>query len=171
MTDFCIHDCAYCINRRSSAVARARFSVDEVVTLTLEFYRRNYIEGLFLSSGIIRSPDATMEDLIRIVRNLREVHRFNGYVHLKTIPDASPELVADAGRHANRLSINVELPSAQGMAAFAPAEESPDHPPCHGGPVTPYCSGGGTHVAAQAAAALCACGPEHPDDHRRGWGQ
>ncbi|HMT14727.1 MAG TPA: putative DNA modification/repair radical SAM protein [Aestuariivirga sp.] len=120
MTNFCIYDCAYCINRRSSAVARARFSVDEVVTLTLEFYRRNYIEGLFLSSGIIRSPDATMEDLIRIVRNLREVHHFNGYIHLKTIPDASPELVAEAGRHADRLSINVELPSEQGMAAFAP---------------------------------------------------
>ena len=95
MTNFCIYDCAYCVNRVSSNVERARFSVDEVVTLTLEFYRRNYIEGLFLSSGIIRSPDDTMADMVRIVRALRETHNFRGYIHLKTIPDARPQ--ADRG--------------------------------------------------------------------------
>ncbi|MEM9788525.1 MAG: radical SAM protein, partial [Pseudomonadota bacterium] len=92
MTNFCIYDCAYCVNRVSSNVARARFSVDEVVQLTIEFYRRNYIEGLFLSSGIIRSPDATMADMLRIAKRLREVENFRGYIHLKTIPDAAPEL-------------------------------------------------------------------------------
>src|SRR6056297_2106771 len=87
MTNFCIYDCAYCVNRVSSNVTRARFTVDEVVTLTLEFYRRNYIEGLFLSSGIIKSPDDTMSDMVRIARMLREDHGFKGYIHLKTIPE------------------------------------------------------------------------------------
>jgi predicted DNA-binding helix-hairpin-helix protein len=110
MTNFCIFDCAYCINRVSSNVERARFSVEEVVSLTLEFYRRNYIEGLFLSSGIIKSPDQTMSDMVRIARTLREGHGFRGYIHLKTIPDASPDLIREAGLWADRLSINVELP-------------------------------------------------------------
>lgn len=123
LTNFCILDCAYCINRRSSSVRRARFTVDEVVRLTLGFYRRNYIEGLFLSSGIIRSPDYTMEQLIQVARTLREVHHFRGYIHLKTIPDAAPELVAQAGRWADRLSINVELPTAEGLARLAPEKD------------------------------------------------
>ena len=124
MTNFCIYDCAYCINRVSSGVERARFSVEEVVSLTIEFYRRNYIEGLFLSSGIIKSPDDTMADMIRIARTLREREGFRGYIHLKTIPDASPELIEQAGLWADRLSINVELPSDTGMKDFAP-EKSP----------------------------------------------
>ncbi len=124
MTNFCIYDCAYCINRASSGVERARFSVEEVVRLTVEFYRRNYIEGLFLSSGIIRSPDDTMADMTRIARTLREVENFRGYIHLKTIPDADPKLVEEAGRYADRLSINVELPTAGGMATLAP-EKNP----------------------------------------------
>ena len=112
MTNFCIYDCAYCINRVSSNVRRARFSIDEVVQLTIEFYRRNYIEGLFLSSGIIRSPDYTMEMMVQIAKRLREVEHFRGYIHLKTIPDAAPELIEQAGLYADRLSINVELPDA-----------------------------------------------------------
>ncbi|HAE45883.1 MAG TPA: radical SAM protein, partial [Tistrella mobilis] len=111
LTNFCIYDCAYCINRSSSNVARARFTPEEVVWLTLEFYRRNYIEGLFLSSGIIRSPDHTMAELVRVARELRFAHGFRGYIHLKTIPDAAPELIAEAGLFADRLSINVELPT------------------------------------------------------------
>lgn len=125
MTNFCIYDCAYCINRVSSNVERARFTPEEVVTLTLEFYRRNYIEGLFLSSGIIRSPDDTMADMVRIVRTLREDHDFRGYIHLKTIPDASAHLIEEAGRHADRLSINVELPTDAAVKTYAP-EKNPD---------------------------------------------
>ncbi|MCC5974982.1 MAG: putative DNA modification/repair radical SAM protein [Rubellimicrobium sp.] len=124
MTNFCIYDCAYCINRVSSNTPRARFSVDEVVSLTIEFYRRNYIEGLFLSSGIIRSPDATMADMVRIARRLREEENFRGYIHLKTIPDAAPELIEQAGLYADRLSINVELPQDQSVARLAP-EKNP----------------------------------------------
>ena len=124
MTNFCIYDCAYCVNRVSSNVQRARFSVDEVVQLTIEFYRRNYIEGLFLSSGIIRSPDATMSDMLRIAKQLREVENFRGYIHLKTIPDAAPELIEQAGLYADRLSINVELPTDQSVRDYAP-EKNP----------------------------------------------
>lgn len=124
MTNFCIYDCAYCINRVSSNVARARFSVEEIVDLTLEFYRRNYIEGLFLSSGIIRSPDNTMCEMVRIARELRETHCFRGYIHLKTIPDAAPEIIAEAGIYADRLSINVEMPTDKGVKDFAP-EKNP----------------------------------------------
>jgi putative DNA modification/repair radical SAM protein len=120
MTNFCLYDCAYCVNRVSSRVERARFSVDEVVRLTIEFYRRNYIEGLFLSSGIIRSPDDTMADMVRIARTLREVEHFRGYIHLKTIPDAAPELIEEAGRWADRLSVNVELPTETALTALAP---------------------------------------------------
>jgi putative DNA modification/repair radical SAM protein len=120
LTNFCIFDCAYCINRRSSNVRRARFSVEEVVELTLEFYKRNYIEGLFLSSGIIRSADHTMEELVRVARSLREQHRFRGYIHLKTIPEASEDLVAQAGRYADRLSINIELPTQASLERLAP---------------------------------------------------
>lgn len=125
MTNFCIFDCAYCINRVSSNVERARFSVEEVVTLTLEFYRRNYIEGLFLSSGIIKSPDQTMGDMVRIAKTLRLDHGFKGYIHLKTIPDASPELIEEAGLYADRLSINVELPQDSSLRSLAP-EKRPE---------------------------------------------
>ena len=125
MTNFCIYDCAYCVNRVSSNVERARFSVEEVVHLTTEFYRRNYIEGLFLSSGIIRSPDQTMTDMVRIARELRQTHNFRGYIHLKTIPDASPELIEEAGLLADRLSMNIELPTDAGIKTYAP-EKNPD---------------------------------------------
>lgn len=124
MTNFCIYDCAYCVNRVSSRVERARFSVEEVVTLTVEFYRRNYIEGLFLSSGIIRSPDDTMADMVRIARTLREVENFRGYIHLKTIPDAAPELIDEAGKWADRLSINIEMPTETALAELAPEKDA-----------------------------------------------
>ena len=120
LTNFCIYDCLYCINRRSSSVQRARFTPEEVVQLTLDFYRRNYIEGLFLSSGIIRNPDYTMEQVVRVARTLRVEHGFRGYIHLKTIPEASPELIAEAGKWADRISINVELPTQQDLTALAP---------------------------------------------------
>uniref|UniRef100_UPI0025CE7B7E putative DNA modification/repair radical SAM protein n=1 Tax=uncultured Bartonella sp. TaxID=104108 RepID=UPI0025CE7B7E len=123
LTNFCIFDCAYCVNRSSSNVERARFTTDEVVFLTLEFYRRNYIEGLFLSSGIIRSPDQTMEELVEVARDLRTVHHFGGYIHLKTIPDASEALIKEAGRYADRLSINVELPTEKSINRFAPQKK------------------------------------------------
>jgi putative DNA modification/repair radical SAM protein len=123
LTNSCIFDCHYCINRKSSNVRRARFTAEEVVALTLSFYRRNYIEGLFLSSGIIRSPDYTMEQIVEVARSLREDHDFRGYIHLKTIPDADPELVRLAGRHADRVSINVELPTAGGLKRLAPEKD------------------------------------------------
>ena len=125
LTNYCSYDCLYCINRVSSNVPRARFTVDEVVQLTLDFYRRNLIEGLFLSSGIIRSADYTMEQVVEVARVLREEHLFRGYIHLKTIPDASPELLARAGRHADRLSINLELPTPEGLQKLAPEKNAP----------------------------------------------
>jgi putative DNA modification/repair radical SAM protein len=120
LTNSCIFDCHYCINRKSSSVRRARFTAKEVVDLTLSFYKRNYIEGLFLSSGIIKSSNYTMEQIVEVARSLREDHDFRGYIHLKTIPDADPELVEAAGRHADRLSINVELPTRAGLERLAP---------------------------------------------------
>jgi len=123
LTNYCAFDCLYCVNRVSSNVPRARFTVDEVVNLTLDFYRRNCIEGLFLSSGIIRSADHTMEQIVEVARRLREDHHFRGYIHLKTIPDASPELLAAAGRYADRLSINIELPTPAGLEALAPQKD------------------------------------------------
>jgi putative DNA modification/repair radical SAM protein len=124
LTNSCIFDCHYCINRKSSNVRRARFTVEEVVQLTLSFYRRNYIEGLFLSSGIIRSSDYTMERIVAVARGLREDHQFRGYIHLKTIPDADPELVHRAGLYADRLSINVELPTVSGLKRLAPEKSA-----------------------------------------------
>ncbi len=120
LTNVCLYDCHYCINRRSSNVRRARFTPEEVVDLTLSFYKRNYIEGLFLSSGIVRSADYTMELVIKVAKSLREEHHFRGYIHLKTIPEASPELIAEAGKYADRLSINVELPTQEGLQELAP---------------------------------------------------
>ncbi len=125
LTNYCMFDCAYCVNRISSNVERARFRVKEIVDLTLDFYRRNYIEGLFLSSGIIRSPDYTMEQMVAVARTLREDHDFRGYIHLKSIPEADPLLIEEAGRHADRLSINVELPTERALSALAPEKKLP----------------------------------------------
>lgn len=116
----CIYDCAYCVNRRGNDVPRASFTVEEVVDLTVNFYRRNMIEGLFLSSGVLISPDHTMERLIAVVRRLRRDHRFGGYIHLKVIPGASPELVHEAALHADRVSVNIELPSERSLRLLAP---------------------------------------------------
>ncbi len=120
MTNFCAFECHYCINRSSSNVKRAAFSVEEIVELTLDFYKRNYIEGLFLSSGIIRSPDYTMEQLVEVARRLRIDHKFGGYIHLKTIPEADTDQLAEAGKYADRLSINIELPDDDAIKKFAP---------------------------------------------------
>ncbi len=120
LTNYCNYDCAFCVNRVSSDIERARFSPQEVVNLTLDFYRRNYIEGLFLSSGIIQTPDYTMEQLIAVARTLREEHRFGGYIHLKAIPGASPALIEQAGRWADRLSANIELPTQRDLVQLAP---------------------------------------------------
>ncbi len=120
LTNHCIFDCHYCINRKSSNVARARFTPQEVVDLTLNFYRRNYIEGLFLSSGIVKSANHTMEQLVEVARILREEHDFRGYIHLKTIPEADAEIIHEAGLYADRVSINVELPTDAGLTRLAP---------------------------------------------------
>ena len=120
LTNYCMYDCAYCINRRTNDIRRATLSVSELEEITMEFYRRNYIEGLFLSSGVVRNPDYTMERLTAIVRDLRTVHRFNGYIHLKTIPGASQELLQEAGRYADRMSINIEIPKEESLKALAP---------------------------------------------------
>ncbi len=120
MTNHCIYDCAYCINRRSNDVKRAAFTVEEIVDLTINFYRRNYIEGLFLSSGVMRNPDYTMERITHVAKELRLTHRYNGYIHLKAIPGASRELVHEAGLYADRLSVNIEIPSEQNLKILAP---------------------------------------------------
>jgi putative DNA modification/repair radical SAM protein len=122
LTNYCIYDCSYCVNRISSDVQRARFTPEEVVFLTVEFYKRNYIEGLFLSSGIIQSPDYTMEQLVRVASLLRAEHRFGGYIHLKAVPGASEELLLEAGRWADRLSANIELPRDSDLVQLAPAK-------------------------------------------------
>ncbi|THH41305.1 putative DNA modification/repair radical SAM protein [Neolewinella litorea] len=120
LTNHCIFDCAYCVSRRSNDVKRAAFTVEEVVDITLNFYRRNYIEGLFLSSGIFKSADYTMERLVRIARTLRNEHKFNGYIHLKAIPGASDDLIHEAGLYADRLSVNLEMPSEVSLKKVAP---------------------------------------------------
>jgi len=120
LTNHCIYDCAFCVSRRSNDIKRAAFTVDEVVELTMNFYRRNYIEGLFLSSGIFKDADYTMERLVRIVKKLRQEERFNGYIHLKTIPGASDELLREAGLFADRMSINLEMPTETGLKLLAP---------------------------------------------------
>lgn len=123
LTNYCIYDCAYCINRRSNDIPRATLSVTELVELTMEFYRRNYIEGLFLSSGVVRNPDYTMERLVRVAKDLRTIHRFNGYIHLKSIPGASQELVHEAGLYADRLSVNIEIPKEENLKLLAPEKD------------------------------------------------
>lgn len=122
MTNYCIFDCKYCINRVSSDVKRARFTPEEIVSLTLEFYRRNYIEGLFLSSGIINSSDETMEQLIRVAKSLRQEHKFQGYIHLKVVAGASQELILRAGEWADRVSANIEMPVQEDLNKLAPAK-------------------------------------------------
>ena len=126
LTNFCIYDCQYCVNRISSDTPRARFSVAEVVSLTLEFYRRNYIEGLFLSSGIIQNPDYTMEQLTAVAKVLRTEHHYGGYIHLKTIPNADEDLIEEAGRWADRLSVNIELPTEKDLVQLAPEKKKPE---------------------------------------------
>ena len=179
LTNFCVYDCLYCVNRVTSNVERARFTVDEVVQLTLDFYRRNCIEGLFLSSGIVKSPDHTMEQVVEVARTLREDHDFRGYIHLKTIPEASADLLARAGRYADRLSINVELPTAQSSPSLAPGEGRRGDPPLDGPAAHPHrrrekrgrqrpppslARQAGICAEARAAATLRARGPEHADD-------
>src|SRR3954447_11939756 len=122
LTNYCIYDCQYCVNRISSDTPRARFTPEEVVNLTLEFYRRNYIEGLFLSSGVVGSADQTMELLVRVAKSLREEHRFGGYIHLKAVPGASNELLRQAGNWADRLSANIEMPTQADLDKLAPAK-------------------------------------------------
>lgn len=122
LTNFCVYDCKFCINRISSDTKRARFTPEEVVWLTMEFYRRNYIEGLFLSSGIIDGPDSTMLLLIQVAKSLRQEHRFHGYIHLKVVPGASQELIEQAGLWADRVSANIELPTQQDLSLLAPAK-------------------------------------------------
>lgn len=120
LSNYCIYDCAYCFNRRSNDIPRTSFSADEVANLTIEFYRRNYIEGLFLSSGVLRNPDYTMEQMVAVAKKLRTEHRYNGYIHLKTIPGASSQLIAEAGRWADRLSVNIEIPTENNLKILAP---------------------------------------------------
>jgi putative DNA modification/repair radical SAM protein len=124
-SNICIYDCAYCVNRKSNDIPRAAFTVEELVELTISFYRRNYIEGLFLSSGVMVSPDFTMERLIAVARNLREIHGFNGYIHMKAIPGASDDLVREAGLVADRLSVNIEIPSERNLQLLAPDKDFP----------------------------------------------
>ena len=123
LTNFCIYDCAYCVTRKSNDIQRAAFTVEEVVDLTINFYRRNYIEGLFLSSGIFKNADYTMERLVRVAKKLRLEHNFNGYIHLKSIPGASDELMREAGLYADRLSMNLEIPTESGLKLLAPDKD------------------------------------------------
>ncbi|MGP1475981.1 MAG: putative DNA modification/repair radical SAM protein [Phocaeicola sp.] len=123
LTNVCLYDCAYCVNRRSNDIPRATLSVSELVEIVMEFYRRNYIEGLFLSSGVVRNPDYTMERLARVAKDLRTIHKFNGYIHLKSIPGASRELVDEAGLYADRMSVNLEIPKEQNLKLLAPEKD------------------------------------------------
>ena len=120
LTNHCIYDCAYCVTRKTNDIKRAAFTVEEVVDLTINFYRRNYIEGLFLSSGIFKDSDTTMERLVRVAKKLRLEHNFSGYIHLKSIPGASDEIMKEAGLYADRLSINIEIPTEKGLKLLAP---------------------------------------------------
>ncbi|NJK94116.1 MAG: putative DNA modification/repair radical SAM protein [Bacteroidales bacterium] len=123
LTNNCMYDCAYCINRKSNDVPRTTFSVKELVDLTIEFYRRNYIEGLFLSSGVVRSPDYTMERMVRVIKDLRQVHRYNGYIHMKNIPGTSAQLTREAGLYADRLSVNIEISTEKNLKFLAPDKD------------------------------------------------
>ncbi len=123
LTNHCIYDCAYCSNRRSNDVKRTAFTAEELAKLTIEFYRRNYIEGLFLSSGVMRNPDYTMEQMLRVITLLRTVYRFNGYIHAKAIPGASPELISKLGTLVDRMSVNLEIPSEPNLKLLAPEKD------------------------------------------------
>lgn len=123
LSNYCIYDCAYCINRKGNDIPRTSFTPEEVANLTIEFYRRNYIEGLFLSSGVLRNPDYTMERMVAVAKLLRNKHRYNGYIHLKAIPGASQQLIADAGRWADRLSVNIEIPTENNLKILAPDKD------------------------------------------------
>ena len=123
LSNFCTYDCAYCINRKSNDIPRTSFTPEEIANLTIEFYRRNYIEGLFLSSGVLRNPDYTMERMVSVAKLLRTEHKYNGYIHLKAIPGASPQLIADAGRWADRLSVNIEIPTENNLKILAPDKD------------------------------------------------
>lgn len=123
LTNYCIYDCAYCVNRKSNDVPRTAFSVKEIVDLTIEFYRRNYIEGLFLSSGVIKSPDHTMDQMTRIVKELRTLHQYNGYIHMKSIPGAGENFIREAGLYADRLSVNIEIPTEENLKYLAPDKD------------------------------------------------
>ncbi len=122
-TNHCIYDCAYCLNRKSNDVERTAFTVKELTELTIAFYRRNYIEGLFLSSGVIRNPDHTMSLMMRVAKDLRTEHGFNGYIHLKSIPGASPEIIREAGLYADRMSVNIEIPTETNLKLLAPEKD------------------------------------------------
>ena len=123
LSNYCIYDCAYCYNRKSNDIPRTSFTPEEIASLTIEFYRRNYIEGLFLSSGVLINPDHTMERMVLVAKKLRTEHRYNGYIHLKTIPGASQQLIADAGRWADRLSVNIEIPTENNLKILAPDKD------------------------------------------------
>ncbi|MDP3913430.1 MAG: putative DNA modification/repair radical SAM protein [Bacteroidota bacterium] len=123
LSNFCIYDCAYCINRKSNDIPRTFFTPEEIANLTIEFYRRNYIEGLFLSSGVLRNPDYTMERMVTVAKLLRTEHKYNGYIHLKAIPGASEQLIADAGKWADRLSVNIEIPTENNLKLLAPDKD------------------------------------------------
>jgi putative DNA modification/repair radical SAM protein len=171
LSNQCIFDCAYCVNRRSHDTRRVMLTPEEVADLTIGFYRRNYIEGLFLSTGVVRDPDYTMELLIAAARRLREIHRFNGYIHLKMVPGADPLLVAEAGRHADRLSVNIELPTRQSLALLAPDKSRETV-------LTPMRTVAGLIAANQEERRIlrktppfAPAGAKHPDDRRRDTGQ
>ena len=123
LSNYCIYDCAYCYNRKSNDIPRTSFTPDEIADLTIEFYRRNYIEGLFLSSGVLRNPDHTMEQMVGVAKKLRTEHRYNGYIHLKAIPGASQQLISEAGRWADRLSVNIEIPTENNLKILAPDKD------------------------------------------------
>jgi len=123
LSNYCIYDCAYCINRKSNDIPRTSFAPEEIANLTIEFYRRNYIEGLFLSSGVLVNPDHTMERMVSVARLLRLIHRYIGYIHLKTIPGSSQQLISDAGKWADRLSVNIEIPSENNLTILAPDKD------------------------------------------------
>ena len=167
LTNYCIYDCLYCINRASSNVQRARFTPEEVVRLTLDFYRRNYIEGLFLSSGIIRNPDYTMEQVIAVARTLRVEHEFRGYIHLKTIPEASPALIEEAGRWADRISINIELPTPAALQSLAPEKNFENTQRAMSGIKERITEAKAERTAASQGAGLRAGRAKHADDRGR----
>ena len=170
LTNFCVYDCAFCVNRLSSDTPRARFNVEEIVALTLGFYRRNMIEGLFLSSGIVKSEDRTMEEMVRVAETLRRDHDFRGYIHLKAIAGASQDLIERAGRAADRLSVNVELPVDAALARLAPQKDAHIIRKAMGGPQTTARRIERGEAENATRSTVRPGWAEHADDHRRGRG-